>query len=133
GHADFTYFEKYGIRDFRGGGRSSARETACRVAAGAVARKVVPGIEVRGALVQVGPHAINRDNWDWAEVERNPFFCPDAQAAAAWEGYLDGVRKAGSSCGAVVEVVASGVPAGLGAPVYAKLDQELAGAVMSIN
>src|SRR5690606_29608159 len=86
GHADFTYFEKYGIRDFRGGGRSSARETACRVAAGAVARKVVPGIEVRGALVQVGPHAINRDNWDWAEVERNPFFCPDAQAAAAWEG-----------------------------------------------
>jgi chorismate synthase len=133
GHADFTYFEKYGIRDFRGGGRSSARETATRVAAGAIARKVVPAIEIRGALVQVGPHAIDRNNWDWAEVERNPFFCPDAEAAKAWEAYLDGVRKAGSSCGAVIEVVASGVPAGLGAPVYAKLDQDLASALMSIN
>jgi chorismate synthase len=133
GHADFTYFEKYGIRDFRGGGRSSARETATRVAAGAIARKVVPTIEIRGALVQVGPHAIDRNNWDWAEVERNPFFCPDAEAARAWEAYLDGVRKAGSSCGAVIEVVASGVPAGLGAPIYAKLDQDLASALMSIN
>jgi chorismate synthase len=133
GHADFTYFEKYGIRDFRGGGRSSARETATRVAAGAIARKVVPAIEIRGALVQVGPHAIDRNNWDWAEVERNPFFCPDAEAARAWEAYLDGVRKAGSSCGAVIEVVASGVPAGLGAPIYAKLDQDLASALMSIN
>jgi chorismate synthase len=133
GHADFTYFEKYGIRDFRGGGRSSARETATRVAAGAIARKVVPAIEIRGALVQVGPHAIDRNNWDWAEVERNPFFCPDAEAAKSWEAYLDGVRKAGSSCGAVIEVVASGVPAGLGAPIYAKLDQDLASALMSIN
>lgn len=133
GHADFTYLEKYGIRDYRGGGRSSARETASRVAAGAVARKVVPGMQVRGALVQVGPHQINRENWDWGEVGNNPFFCPDAEAAAAWETYLDGVRKAGSSCGAVIEVVASGVPAGLGAPVYGKLDQDIASALMSIN
>ena len=133
GHADFTYLEKYGIRDYRGGGRSSARETASRVAAGAVARKVVPGMLVRGALVQVGPHKINRDLWDWAEVENNPFFCPDAQAAQAWEVYLDEVRKAGSSCGAVIEVVASDVPAGLGAPVYGKLDQDIASALMSIN
>jgi chorismate synthase len=94
---------------------------------------VVPAIEIRGALVQVGPHAIDRNNWDWAEVERNPFFCPDAEAAKSWEAYLDGVRKAGSSCGAVIEVVASGVPAGLGAPIYAKLDQDLASALMSIN
>ena len=133
GHADFTYLEKYGIRDYRGGGRSSARETASRVAAGAVARKVVPGMQVRGALVQVGPHMINRENWDWDEIGNNPFFCPDAEAAAAWEDYLDGVRKAGSSCGAVIEVVASGVPAGLGAPVYGKLDQDIASAFMSIN
>ena len=133
GHADFTYIEKYGIRDYRGGGRSSARETACRVAAGAVARKVVPGMSVRGALVQIGPHQIDRDNWDWNEVGNNPFFCPDAEAAKAWEAYLDGVRKAGSSCGAVIEVVASGVPAGLGAPVYGKLDQDIASGLMSIN
>ena len=133
GHADFTYIEKYGIRDYRGGGRSSARETACRVAAGAVARKVVPGMTVRGALVQIGPHRIDRGNWDWDEVDNNPFFCPDAQAAKAWEAYLDGVRKAGSSCGAVIEVVASGVPAGLGAPVYGKLDQDIASGLMSIN
>ncbi len=133
GHADFTYLEKYGIRDYRGGGRSSARETASRVAAGAVARKVVPGMTVRGALVQVGPHGIDRDNWDWAEVGNNPFFCPDAEAAQAWESYLDGVRKAGSSCGAIIEVVASGVPAGLGAPVYGKLDQDIASGLMSIN
>ena len=133
GHADFTYLEKYGIRDYRGGGRSSARETASRVAASAIARKVVEGITVRGALVQVGPHGINRDNWDWDEVDRNPFFCPDADAAAIWETYLDGVRKSGSSCGAVIEVVASGVPAGLGAPIYGKLDQDIASAMMSIN
>ncbi len=133
GHADFTYLTKYGIRDYRGGGRSSARETATRVAAGAIARKVIPAITVRGALVQMGPHEINRDNWNWDEVDRNPFFCPDAGAAKAWEAYLDGVRKSGSSCGAVIEVVASGVPAGLGAPVYGKLDQDIASAFMSIN
>lgn len=133
GHADFTYVEKYGVRDYRGGGRSSARETAARVAAGAVARKVVPQVTIRAALVQMGPHKINRDNWDWEQVDDNPFFCPDAQAAKAWEYYLDGIRKAGSSCGAVIEVVASGVPAGWGAPVYGKLDQDLASAMMSIN
>lgn len=133
GHADFTYWAKYGVRDYRGGGRSSARETAARVAAGAVARKVVPGMAVRGALVQIGPHKVDRERWDWAEVERNPFFCPDAETAALWADYLDGIRKAGSSVGAVIEVTASGVPAGLGAPVYAKLDQEIASALMSIN
>ncbi|MBL8894626.1 MAG: chorismate synthase, partial [Rhizobiales bacterium] len=124
---------KYGVRDYRGGGRSSARETAARVAAGAIARKVIPGVSVRGALVQLGPHVIDRTNWDWAEVDRNPFFTPDARAAAEWEVYLDGVRKKGSSCGAVIEVVASGVPAGWGAPIYAKLDQDIAAAMMSIN
>ena len=134
GHADYTYWMKYGLRDPRGGGRASARETACRVAAGAIARKVLGDrIAVRGALVQVGPHAIDRDRWDWAAVEGNPFWCPDAQAAAAWAGYLDGVRKSGSSVGAVVEVVASGVPAGLGEPVYDKLDGDLARALMTIN
>ena len=133
GHADITYQGKYGIRDYRGGGRSSARETACRVAAGAVARKVIPGVTVRGALVQMGPHKIDRINWDWAEVERNPFFCPDAKAAKDWESYLDEVRKSGSSCGAVIEVIASGVPAGWGSPIYGKLDSELASAMMSIN
>ena len=133
GHADFTYDAKYGIRDYRGGGRSSARETAARVAAGAVARKVIPEVRVRGALVQLGPHRIDRGSWDWAEVDRNPFFCPDPEAAKAWEVYLDGVRKAGSSVGAVIEVVAEGVPAGWGAPVYGKLDADLAGALMSIN
>ena len=133
GHADFTYMEKYGIRDYRGGGRSSARETAARVAASAVARKVLDGVTIRGALVQMGPHKINRDNWNWDEVENNPFWCPDPQAAADWEGYLDGVRKAGSSCGAVIEVVASGVPVGWGAPIYGKLDTDLAAAMMSIN
>ncbi len=133
GHADFTYLEKYGIRDYRGGGRSSARETASRVAAGGVARLVVPDISIRGALVQVGPHKIDRDHWDWDEVGRNPFFCPDADAAAQWETYLDGVRKNGSSCGAVIEVVVSGVPVGLGAPIYGKIDQDLASAMMSIN
>ncbi len=133
GHADFTYQEKYGIRDWRGSGRASARETASRVAAGAIARKVMPGVTVRGALVQVGPHAIDRSRWDWAEVERNPFFCPDAKTAALWADYLDGVRKAGSSVGAVIEVEAEGVPPGLGAPIYAKLDQDIASALMSIN
>ena len=133
GHADFTYDAKYGIRDYRGGGRSSARETASRVAGGAVARKVIPNVTIRGAMVQMGPHKIDNKNWDWAEVDRNPFFCPDAKAAADWEIYLDGIRKSGSSCGAVIEVTASGVPAGWGAPIYAKLDSELAAAMMSIN
>ena len=133
GHADFTYDVKYGLRDYRGGGRASARETAARVAAGAIARKVLPQVTIRAALVQIGPHKIDRERWDWAEVERNPFFCPDADKAAFFEDYLDGIRKAGSSVGAVVEVVAEGVPAGLGAPVYGKLDAELAGALMSVN
>jgi chorismate synthase len=133
GHADLTYQAKYGIRDYRGGGRSSARETASRVAGGAVARKVIPGVTIRGALVQMGPHKIDNKNWDWSEVDRNPFFCPDAKAAAAWEIYLDGIRKEGSSIGAVIEVTASGVPAGWGTPLYAKLDSELATAMMSIN
>ncbi len=134
GHADYAYMAKYGIRDYRGGGRSSARETACRVAAGAVARAVLgPGIRIRGALVQIGPHAVDRARWDWTAVDANPFFCPDPVKAAEWETYLDGVRKAGSSAGAVIEVVAEGVPAGWGAPVYGKLDADLAGAMMSIN
>src|SRR6202158_2035397 len=133
GHADFTYEAKYGLRDYRGGGRSSARETAMRVAAGAIARKIVPGMTVRGALVQMGPHRIDREKWDWDEIARNPFFCPDAEQAKLWEGYLDGVRKRGSSVGAVSEGVAEGVPAGLGAPVYGKLDGDLAAALMSIN
>ncbi|MBS7702379.1 chorismate synthase [Chelatococcus asaccharovorans] len=133
GHADFTYDIKYGIRDYRGGGRSSARETAMRVAAGAIARRVVPGLAVRGALVQVGPHKIDRSRWDWDEVGRNPFFCPDAQAAARFADFLDEVRKRGSSVGAVIEIVAEGVPAGLGAPIYGKLDSDLAAALMSIN
>lgn len=134
GHADHTYFAKYGVRDYRGGGRSSARETAARVAAGAVARKVLgQGVRIRAALVQIGPHAIDRGRWDWDQCDQNPFWCPDAQMAAQWEDYLDGVRKAGSSIGAVVEVIAEGVPAGWGAPLYGKLDAELAAALMSIN
>jgi chorismate synthase len=133
GHADFTYEAKYGLRDYRGGGRSSARETAMRVAAGAIARKIVPGMAVRGALVQMGPHKIDRDKWDWDEVARNPFFCPDKDKAAFFESYLDGIRKSGSSIGAVIEVIAEGVPAGLGAPIYGKLDGDLAAALMSIN
>ncbi|WP_330082851.1 chorismate synthase [Methylocystis iwaonis] len=133
GHADYVYEAKYGIRDYRGGGRSSARETAARVAAGAVARKVIPGVTIRGALVQIGPHKIDRARFDWSEVERNPLFCPDAVMAAQWADYLDGVRKAGSSIGAVVEVVAEGAPAGWGAPLYGKLDADLASAMMSIN
>jgi chorismate synthase len=134
GHADYTYWVKYGIRDYRGGGRASARETAMRVAAGAVARKILgSAVAIRGALVQLGPHRIDRARWDWSAVEENPFWCPDRQAAQSWEGYLDGVRKAGSSIGAVIEVVASGVPAGLGAPIYGKLDADLAAAMMGIN
>ena len=133
GHADFTYEAKYGLRDYRGGGRSSARETATRVAAGAIARKILPEVTVRGALVQMGPHKIDRDKWDWDEIARNPFFCPDKDKAAFFEGYLDGIRKKGSSIGAVIEIMAEGVPAGLGAPIYAKLDADLAAALMSIN
>jgi chorismate synthase len=133
GHADFTYQTKYGIRDYRGGGRSSARETAVRVAAGAIARKVLSGVTIRGGLVQLGPHKINRANLDWGTVDDNPFFCPDPSSVDFWSSYLDGIRKNGSSIGAVIEVVAEGVPAGLGAPVYGKLDQDLASAMMSIN
>jgi chorismate synthase len=133
GHAGYTYDVKYGITDYRGGGRASARETAARVAAGAIARKIVPGLVVRGALVQMGPHKIDRARWDWDEVGNNPFFCPDAKQAKFFEGYLDGVRKSGSSVGAVIEVVAEGVHVGLGAPVYAKLDADIAGALMGIN
>ena len=138
GHADYTYWKKYGIRDYRGGGRASARETAMRVAAGGIARKVLDhllddAVTIRGALVQMGPHGIDRDRWDWQACSDNPFWCPDPEAAAQWEGYLEGVRKSGSSAGAVIEVVASGVPAGLGEPVYDKLDADLAKAMMSIN
>ncbi|MFT6657993.1 chorismate synthase [Maritalea sp.] len=133
GHADFTYHQKYGIRDYRGGGRSSARETAARVAAGAVAKLVVPDIKIRASLVQVGPHKINYSRFDWDEVNNNPFFCADPVAAIEWAAYLDGIRKDGSSVGAVIEVVAENVPVGLGAPVYGKLDQDLASAMMSIN
>jgi chorismate synthase len=138
GHADYTYFAKYGIRDYRGGGRSSARETAMRVAAGAVALKVLksligPDVVIRAAMVQMGMHKINKDNWDWAEINQNPFFCPDAHMVPVWETYLEGIRKAGSSTGAVVEVQAEGIPAGLGTPLYGKLDSELAALLMSIN
>jgi chorismate synthase len=133
GHADYTYDAKYGLRDYRGGGRSSARETAARVAAGAIARRIVPGLMVRAALVAIGAHWIDRAKWDWDEVARNPFFCPDAAKAAFFESYLDAIRKQGSSIGAVIEVVAEGVPVGLGAPVYSKLDGDIAAALMGIN
>ncbi|AZU04653.1 chorismate synthase [Glycocaulis alkaliphilus] len=134
GHADYTYDAKYGVRDYRGGGRSSARETAARVAAGAIARKVLGDtITIRAALIQIGPRAIDRARWDWDEVSRNDFFCPDAQTAKLWEADMDAIRKDGSSVGALVEVVATGVPAGWGAPVYGKLDADLASAMMSIN
>jgi chorismate synthase len=134
GHADITYWQKYGIRDYRGGGRSSARETAMRVAAGGIARQVLGnGIKIRGAMVQMGTHAIDRSRWDWTTVDENPFFCPDAGAVPEWTRYLEAIRKNGSSIGAVIEVVAEGVPAGWGAPLYAKLDQDLASAMMSIN
>jgi len=138
GHADYTYWQKYGIRDYRGGGRSSARETAMRVAAGGVARKVLAQVlpapvTIRGALVQMGPHAIDRSRWNWDHCRENPFWCPDAAAAEVWAEELDKVRKQGSSLGAVIEVVAEGVPVGLGEPVYDKLDADLAKAMMSIN
>ena len=137
GHADYTYWAKYGLRDYRGGGRQSARETAARVAAGAIARKVLKATfgntRVRGALVQMGIERIQRDRWDWDEIPRNPFFCPDAGAVDRWAAYLEELRKSGSSCGAIVEIVAEGVPAGLGAPIYGKLDAELASALMSVN
>ncbi|MBU8875185.1 chorismate synthase [Reyranella sp. MMS21-HV4-11] len=133
-HADYTYDRKYGVRDYRGGGRQSARETAVRVAAGAIARKILgDGVTIRGAVIQIGTQKIDRANWDWDATGDNPFWCPDRQAAQGWEGYLDDVRKRGSSCGAVIEVVASGVPVGLGDPVYDKLDADLAKALMSIN
>ncbi len=133
GHADYVYEAKYGIRDYRGGGRSSARETAARVAAGAVARKVIPRVRVRAALVQLGKLTIDRSRWDWDETARNPFFTPDADAVGKFTHYLDAIRKSGSSVGAVVEVVAEGAPAGWGAPIYGKLDAEIAAALMSIN
>ncbi len=134
GHADFTYWTKYGIRDYRGGGRASARETACRVAAGAIARKVLGRrVRIRGALIQIGDRPIDRARWDWTAVENNPFWCPDSTTAEGWESYLDQVRKEGSSVGAVIEVVATGVRAGLGAPIYGKLDSDLAAAMMGIN
>lgn len=138
GHADYTYWVKYGVRDYRGGGRSSARETAMRVVAGAIARKVLVAeisseILIRGALVQIGPHSINRESWDWESVSEGPLFCPDRNLVKTWETYLDEMRKSGTSAGAIIEVVASGVPPGLGEPVYGKLDAELAGALMSIN
>lgn len=133
GHADFTYWAKYGIRDPRGGGRSSARETAVRVAAGAIARKIIPHVLIRAALIQVGEKSIDRARWDWAQIDQNPFFCPDAAMAQEWADYLDAIRKDGSSVGAVIEVVAENVPAGWGAPLYGKLDSDLAAAFMGIN
>ncbi|MBB3972463.1 chorismate synthase [Hansschlegelia beijingensis] len=133
GHADYAYDAKYGVRDHRGGGRSSARETASRVAAGAIARLVIPGVAIRGALVAMGEIEIDRSRWDWSAVDSNPFFCPDPVAAREMEAYLDGIRKSGSSVGATIEIVAEGAPAGLGAPIYGKLDADLAAALMSIN
>ena len=133
-HADYTYWKKYGVRDYRGGGRQSARETAVRVAAGAIARKILgDGVVIRGAVVQLGSQKIDRSKWDWDATSDNPFWCPDRQAGQGWEGYLDDVRKRGSSVGAVIEVVASGAAVGLGDPVYDKLDADLAKALMSIN
>ena len=134
GHADYTYWKKYGFRDYRGGGRPSARETAVRVAAGAIARKILGGrIKIRGAMIQMGTERIDRTKWRWSEVPKNPFWCPDFAAAGHWESYLDQVRKDGSSVGAIIEIVASGAPPGLGAPIYGKLDVDLAGAMMGIN
>ena len=133
GHADLTYELKYGIRDYRGGGRSSARETAMRVAAGAIARRVLDGVTIRGALVQMGAQMVDRSRWDWDAVADNPFFCPDPVMAVQWEEQLAAVRKRGSSVGAVIELVAEGVPPGLGAPLYGKLDADIAAALMGIN
>ncbi|WP_170607375.1 chorismate synthase [Ruegeria arenilitoris] len=137
GHADITYWQKYGIRDYRGGGRSSARETAARVAAGGLAREAIkqiaPNVQITGYMTQIGPHKIERERFDWSQIEQNPFWTPDAQAAKEWAIILDDLRKSGNSVGAVIEVVARGVPAGIGAPVYGKLDTDLAAAMMSIN
>ena len=133
GHADFTYIKKYGLRDYRGGGRSSARETAMRVAGGAIARKIIPNIKIRAALVQMGPYQINRNNWDWDLIDKNPFFCPDSEIIETWENYLQKIRKDGDSTGAIIEVIAENVPSGLGEPIYGKLDQEIASGIMSIN
>ena len=133
GHADYTYQAKYGVRDYRGGGRQSARETAARVAAGAVARKIIPGVTIRGAVVQIGPHAVAPDRIDFSQTETNPFWCPDPDMVPVWEEHLETIRKAGSSTGAIVAVEAIGAPAGGGAPIYGKLDAELAAALMSIN
>lgn len=134
GHADLTYDAKYGVRDYRGGGRSSARETASRVAAGAIARRVLgDGVVIRAALIQIGAHMIDGENWDWEQTRKNPFFCPDKAMAETWADYLDTIRKSGNSVGAVLHVEATGVPAGWGAPVYGKLDSDIAGALMSIN
>jgi chorismate synthase len=133
GHADYSYFAKYGVRDYRGGGRQSARETAARVAAGAIARKIIPGVQIRGAVVQIGPHAVAPERMDWGQTSANPFWCPDRDMVPIWEEHLETIRKAGSSTGAIVAVEALGAPAGWGAPVYGKLDAELAGACMSIN
>ena len=138
GHADFTYFKKYGIRDFRGGGRQSARETASRVAAGSIARIVLKKIlgkkfNILGAVTQLGLMSCDKENWNNNEIRKNPFFCPDKKSVKLWEKYLMAVRKSGSSCGAIIELRASGVPAGLGAPIYSKLDADIASALMSIN
>jgi chorismate synthase len=134
GHADYTYWKKYGLRDYRGGGRPSARETAMRVAAGAIARKILgPSVKIRGAMIQMGTKRIDRNKWRWNERSKNPFWCPDARAAKDWEIYLDEIRKAGSSVGAVIEITASGAGSGLGAPIYGKLDVDLAAAMMGIN
>ncbi len=138
GHADYTYWKKYGIRDYRGGGRSSARETAMRVAAGVIANKTLNfllgnKVQIKSALIQIGPHKINRENWDWDEVDNNPFFCPDKNSVDTWKAYLEKIRKDGLSTGALVEVSAKGIPVGLGAPIYKKLDAELSNALMSIN
>ncbi len=133
GHADYAYFAKYGVRDYRGGGRASARETAARVAAGAIARKLLSGVTIRGAVVQIGPHAVDPDRIDFGVTGDNPFWAPDLEIVPVWEKHLEAVRKSGSSTGAVVAVEAVGVPAGWGAPLYGKLDAELAAALMSIN
>ena len=133
GHADYAYSAKYGVRDYRGGGRQSARETAARVAAGAIARKIIGGVQIRGAVVQIGPHAVDPRRIDWTQTENNPFWCPDPEMVPVWEEHLETIRKSGSSTGAIVAVEALGAPAGWGAPIYGKLDAELAGALMSIN
>ena len=138
GHADYTYLMKYGIRDYRGGGRQSARETASRVAAGAIAKKVLKKLigkkfNITGAVIQLGILGCNKKNWNDKEINRNPFFCPDKKSVKLWEKYLLSIRKAGTSCGAIIELIASGIPAGLGSPIYSKLDSDLASALMSIN